>query len=163
MDYKYINQLLDRYWRCETTLKEENILRAFFSQSDIPAELRPYQDLFRYEQTEPEMDVLGNDFDEKMLARIEGDEPVKAKVVTMPHRLRPLFKAAAVVAIILTLGNAMQVPFEHRSSDPISEYDGYDRPEMLKTSSVAMGDSAATDTLHQSIVGREMTQAPIIK
>ena len=31
MDYKYINQLLDRYWKCETSLEEEEILRAFFS------------------------------------------------------------------------------------------------------------------------------------
>ncbi len=23
MDYKYINQLLDRYWKCETSLEEE--------------------------------------------------------------------------------------------------------------------------------------------
>lgn len=26
MDYKYIRQLLDRYWKCETTLEEEEIL-----------------------------------------------------------------------------------------------------------------------------------------
>ena len=38
MDYKYINQLLERYWNCETSLEEEGILRAFFSQKDVPAE-----------------------------------------------------------------------------------------------------------------------------
>ena len=32
MDYKYIEQLLERYWKCETTLEEEEILRMFFSQ-----------------------------------------------------------------------------------------------------------------------------------
>ena len=39
MDYKYINQLLDRYWKAETSLEEEEILRAFFSQDELPAEL----------------------------------------------------------------------------------------------------------------------------
>ena len=34
MDYKYIEQLLERYWEGETTLQEEAILRAFFSQED---------------------------------------------------------------------------------------------------------------------------------
>ena len=32
MDYKYIEQLLERYWQCETTPEEENVLRAFFAQ-----------------------------------------------------------------------------------------------------------------------------------
>ena len=39
MDYKYIEQLLERYWEGETTLQEEAILRAFFSQEDVPAGL----------------------------------------------------------------------------------------------------------------------------
>lgn len=41
MDYKYIEQLLERYWECETSLEEENILRTFFSQDNIPGDL-PY-------------------------------------------------------------------------------------------------------------------------
>ena len=32
MDYKYIEQLLERYWQGETSLQEEAILRSFFSQ-----------------------------------------------------------------------------------------------------------------------------------
>ena len=104
MDYKYINQLLERYWNAETTLEEEEILRAFFSQVDIPAELERYRPLFVYEQTQPKTDVLDEDFDERMLSMIE--EPttkVKARTITMKQRLMPLFKAAAIVAIILTL------------------------------------------------------------
>jgi len=38
MDYKYIEQLLERYWRCETSLQEEEILRLFFSQEEVPAD-----------------------------------------------------------------------------------------------------------------------------
>ena len=109
MDYRYIEQLLERYWRCETTLQEEEILRTFFSQDDIPAGLERYKALFRYEKTEPQTDVLGADFDARMMARIESQRTVKARVIRMPQRLRPLFKAAAVVAILLTLSNAMPV------------------------------------------------------
>ena len=39
MDYKYIEQLLERYWQCETSLEEEQILQAFFRQEDIPVHL----------------------------------------------------------------------------------------------------------------------------
>ena len=111
MDYKYINQLLERYWNGETTLEEEEILRAFFSQKDIPAELLPYQALFAYGQTEKKANVLGDDFDERILSMIEERKPVKARIIPLGQRLKPLFKAAAVVAIFLTLSNAMQVPF----------------------------------------------------
>ena len=39
MDYKYISQLLERYWNAETTLEEEEILKAFFRQDNVPADL----------------------------------------------------------------------------------------------------------------------------
>jgi hypothetical protein len=74
MDYKYIEQLMERYWNAETTLEEEEILRAFFSQEDIPAELSQYAPLFAYEHAEKAVDVLGEDFDEKMLQMI-GEAP----------------------------------------------------------------------------------------
>jgi hypothetical protein len=32
MDYKYIEQLMERYWNAETSMEEESILRSFFSQ-----------------------------------------------------------------------------------------------------------------------------------
>ena len=46
MDYKYIEQLLERYWRCETSLEEEAILKTFFNQTHIPSHLMPYKPLF---------------------------------------------------------------------------------------------------------------------
>ena len=108
MDYKYIEQLLERYWEAETSLQEETILRTFFSQPDIPENLRKYQSLFVCEQQKE--DVLGEDFDARILDQI-GDAPL-AKTVTLKSRLMPLFKAAAIVAIILTLGNAAQAPWD---------------------------------------------------
>ena len=110
MDYKYIEQLLKRYWQCETSVEEEAQLRAFFTQSsDIPAHLLRYKELFAYEQLQQEV-RLGEDFDARVLAEVEVPV-VKAKRLTLTARLMPLFKAAAVVAVVLTLGNAMQHSF----------------------------------------------------
>ena len=94
MDYKYIEQLLERYWQCETTLQEEAILHSFFSQEDVPAELQQYTALFATQQPE---EALGDDFD----ARI---------------------RAAAIVAIILTIGNAAQAPWDRGWDDPKDAY-----------------------------------------
>ncbi len=70
MDYKYIEQLLERYWNCETSLEEEQILRSFFHQKEIPAHLLRYKAMFAYQEIEKERG-LGSDFDAKVLARVE--------------------------------------------------------------------------------------------
>lgn len=143
MDYKYIEQLLERYWNCETTLEEEKILRTFFSQKEIPVRLLPYRDLFCYAKQEKAEEKLGSDFDERMMALVNEPEPVKARVISMRRRLMPLFKAAAVVAIILTLGNAAQVAFKG-DADTANPATTVQKPH--EGPSVAMSDSAKTDT-----------------
>ena len=123
MDYKYIEQLLERYWQGETTLQEEAILRAFFSQDDVPASLMKYKSLFDCGLQE---ETLGDYFYARILDSIGEDEKEpKAKVVTWTSRLMPLFKAAAVVAILLTIGNAAQAPWNYGWDNPQDEYAKY--------------------------------------
>ena len=159
MDYKYINQLLDRYWKGETSLEEEEILRTFFSQDELPAELKPYQALFSYEMGEAKQEALGDDFDRKMMAMIEDEyakEPNRAKVVSLTDRLKPLFKAAAIVAIFLTLGNALQVPFQNNAEDNVGNV-GYTKSG--KGVSVALGDSATVDSMQRTGLDQVSTSA----
>lgn len=157
MDYKYINQLLERYWAGETSLEEEQILRSFFSQPNVPDELKQYRCLFIYEQTEPATDVLGDDFDEQLMSIIERPRPVKARVLTIGQRFAPLFKAAAVVAIILTLSNAAQSSFR---DDDYTNVTSFERP--VQEVSVALNDSARTDTLKQSGLNNMKFETPAI-
>ena len=158
MDSKYIEQLLERYWKCETTLEEEEILRMFFSQKEVPANLLPFRDVFVYENNEKKQQVLGDDFDQKLMEMIDEPAHVKARVVTMAHRLTPLFKAAAVVAIFLTLGNAAQVAFNNEEQ-PATETASAHR--MVKGLSVAMNDSVKTDSTLQKLA--QPTTSTILK
>lgn len=161
MDYKYIEQLLDSYWKGQTSLEEEKILKAFFSQKDIPAKLKMYQPLFVYAQKEVFQDGLGEDFDQKLLSIIGEEAPVKARTITMTQRLMPLFKAAAVVAIILTLSNAMQMSFNSSNND-LNNIDATEQVQQGR--SVAIGDSATQDSMAQSsIVPSESLPKTIIK
>ncbi|WP_297329696.1 hypothetical protein [uncultured Bacteroides sp.] len=109
MDSKYIEQLLERYWQCETSLEEEAQLRAFFSEDNVPEHLLRYKNLFVYQQLQQKVH-LGEDFDARVLAEIEVPV-VKAKRMTLTARFMPLFKAAAVVIVVLSLGNMMQHSF----------------------------------------------------
>lgn len=111
MDYKYIEQLLERYWNCETSLEEEQILRSFFTQKDIPAEMMKYKALFSYENGEIKDDVLGAAFDARMMSLVDEPEPVVARTVTVKSRFMPLFKAAAAVAVFISLGSLSQSLF----------------------------------------------------
>ena len=126
MDYKYIEQLLERYWDCETTNEEESILRTFFSQKDVPARLLKYRSLFEYQKQAVSEAPLGDDFDQKVLAAIYEDiedspKVVKAKVVSFGSYLKPLFKAAAVVAMVLTIGDAAQWSMGYTSQEPSAQ------------------------------------------
>jgi hypothetical protein len=147
MDYKYIEQLLERYFQCETTLKEEEILRSFFTQEDVPVWLTKYQTLFTYEAEKEEL--LDENFDERILTMIEQSEPVKARVVTLTQRLMPLFKAAAIVAIILTLGNAAQAPWDRGWDNPREEYAKFHQQQ--SDSVTIVGPVQAENTLTDSV------------
>ena len=122
MDYKYIEQLLERYWDCETTIEEEQILRAFFHQEDVPSNLIQYKPLFVY-QKEQKSILVGEEFDEKMLGLIE-KPVVKAQKLTIYRRFAPLFKAAAMIAIILTVGVVMKKSVDNNGG-LIYVYDQY--------------------------------------
>ena len=123
MDYKYIEQLLERYWIAETSLEEESILRTFFSQKDIPAEMEHLRPLFTDDAVGQTLD---DDFDARIMQVIGvtteeshvSEHVVKAREVSLTQRLMPLFKAAAVVAIILTLGGALQAPWDSTWNTP---------------------------------------------
>ncbi len=138
MDYKYIEQLLQRYWECQTTLEEEAILRTFFSQKDIPAELLPYASLFQAEEQMKEEAHLGKEFDDRVLQALDLQPTVQARRISWPRRLRPLYKAAAVIAIFLTIGMAVQ--------------HGWHQPnhEVTAASDQQPGDSTAIETVDEA-------------
>lgn len=46
MDYKYIEQLLDKYWKGLTSVEEEKILQVFFKQDDVPDGMNIFKPLF---------------------------------------------------------------------------------------------------------------------
>ena len=130
MDYKYIEQLLERYWECQTTLEEEAILRTFFRQEDVPASLLPYRQLF-LEEDAMANEHLGKDFADRMLQLVrqtgqtqaaEEENPsaglrlaegyvCKAQRLTVMRRLRPFYRVAGLVALLLGIGGAIQQSF----------------------------------------------------
>ncbi|MCD7901089.1 MAG: hypothetical protein LUH22_14825 [Bacteroides sp.] len=129
MDYKYIKEVLDRYWNCQTTVEEEAELRSFFISEDVPASLQPDKDLFLYQSIQKDLKV-SNGFEEKVLAQIELPV-VKIRRVTLFSRFKPLFKAAAMVVVLLTAGSVIEYSLSDKSArvnsdtyeDPAAAYE----------------------------------------
>ena len=48
MELAKIEKLIDKYLEAETTLEEENILKKYFSEKDVPSHLEEYRKLFSY-------------------------------------------------------------------------------------------------------------------
>ena len=100
--------------------------------------------------------MLGEDFDDRMAELVAEQQPVKARTVSLTQRLMPFFRAAAIVAIILTLGNALQVAFVQEAPSTINMAG----VEVQKTdvNSVAYSDTVKIDTMQKAVQA-----APLIK
>ncbi len=54
VDYKHIENLIERFFEGETSNKEENELYSFFSQNDIPEHLKSFIPVFQFFETKIE-------------------------------------------------------------------------------------------------------------
>lgn len=128
-----IRQLLDRYFEGDTTLQEEAQLRRAFQQEDLPADLLPFQPLFRYYEQERKAQ-LDAGFEQRLLEQLEESPPSThtANIRKLPLQRWALRIAAAVV---LALGlfwlyppNAFQQQEQEVASIDWSKYE-VDNPE----------------------------------
>lgn len=109
MDYKDIEELLNKYQAGETSLDEEVQLRLFFTTEEVPPHLQADRDLFLYQCMQQKVKI-GSDFDERILSAI--DVPVvKARNITLISRFIPLLKAVAIVAVVFSFGAVLQYSF----------------------------------------------------
>lgn len=159
MNAQQIEQLLQRYWDCKTTVEEERQLRLFFSGNHIPQHLLRYKDLFMYEKFMQE-DHLGEDFDEHLLNKVE-TPAVKAKSVSIFSRLAPIAKAAAAVTMLLALGNLtehtlLQDHHQMAVNDTIGQQ--ITSPSMALGDDTENGESQTKDSLSRQLKTTEQQE-----
>ena len=90
-----IKKLLEKFYKGETSLAEDDQLREFFANEDIPEELEADKKIFDYYAYMKE-EKLGDDFDEKILNKIT--QPVK-----LEDRRRSLQRIINIAAIIVAV------------------------------------------------------------
>lgn len=150
MDYKYIEQLIDRYFEGETTLEEEQILKKFFAQEELPEHLRKWQALFIAER-DLAAARLDESFHERILA-LTGEYHVKAQPISLHVRLRPLYRVAAFLAFAVVMGTAVEYSTGSRT-EPAQEQVAVQEQDELNVDEttpldIRSAELIPTDTLH---------------
>lgn len=118
-----MEELLKKYWNCETTLEEEKQLRDFFNGDSIPDQLKDTAMLFRYFETTKKKSLSDLAFEGQVMHKI--NPPRQSKLVRMAYNtMRIAAGLAVVIAATWFIRN------EVRESTPQAVVDTYDDPKM---------------------------------
>ena len=166
MNFEYIEQLLNRYWQCDTTLEEEQILRSFFSQPDIPLHLKQYAPLFQY-QHEESLVKLSDNFESRVLTSLEDNTDVSTRKSiwqSLINNVSPLFKAAASIALIITIGNATEHVVQRQAVSQPEMSNTYVRQENI-SARIKVIDETKSATIAQvdSVVAGQQDYQPTLQ
>lgn len=99
MDSDRIEALLNKYWNCETSLEEEQQLREYFKESDIPEQLKEAAGLFRYFEQQKKKSLNDVAFDSHILAKTRpAGKGVMMKIVYNSMRI-----AAGLLVVVMAV------------------------------------------------------------
>jgi len=124
MDSKRINELLSKYWNCETSLEEEAELREHFKTGNIPDEFKETAPLFQYFEENKKKSLNDISFDGQVMEKIHA--PVEqGQIVRLVYNA---MRIAAGLAVVLAA--TWFIRNEIRSTTPQQVVDTYDDPKM---------------------------------
>ena len=129
MDSNRIDDLLEKYWECETSIEEEKELRTYFNKSEYDKKYADVAPLFKYYEREQKIGGLDSFFDQRILAEIENVQPKsKKKEGSIIALFGNIAKVAAVGLILVTAGYFIK---EELSKEEMKPYvsDTFEDPE----------------------------------
>ncbi|HEY0653888.1 MAG TPA: hypothetical protein VGD65_12205 [Chryseosolibacter sp.] len=101
MDSKKIEALLEKYWNCETSLEEEQQLKAYFRGRQIPEQLKETAVLFHYFDDHKKKDLTDSGFDSEVLAKVKS--PKQGKVMKLVYNSMRIAAGIAVLVVAVML------------------------------------------------------------
>lgn len=122
MDSKQIEQLLEKYWNCETSLEEEQQLRNYF-RGKVPQNLQEVAQIFQYFGNQQKKELSSPDFDEAVKRKIRQHRPA-GKMINLS------FVARIAAGLLVVLVATYFVRNEIRKAYPAEVADTYSDPEL---------------------------------
>ncbi len=123
MDFREIDDLLRKYWDCETSLEEEEQLRSYFQQGNIAERHQEAASFFRYLAVNKKKSIGDERFDEKVIRSVgKNKDPRIVQLVYNSMRI-----AAGIAVLVVAV---YFVRKEIRSSDPVAVEDTFNDPQL---------------------------------
>ena len=123
MDSKNMEDLLKKYWACETTLEEEKQLREYFGGNNIPDQWKDTAALFRYFEETKKKSLNDLAFEGQVIHKIHA--PKKSRLVRLVYNT---MRIAAGLAVVLAA--TLFIRNEIRETTPQAVVDTYDDPKL---------------------------------
>ncbi len=123
MDSDKLDALLQRYWNCETTLEEEQLLRDYFSRQPVQDKYQEAAALFQYLEKQRSQQ-LKPVFDSNLKVRLRQPQGATGRIRFLVFNA---MRIAAGVAVLLAA--VYLVRQEIRHENPVAMEDTYTDPE----------------------------------
>jgi len=129
MDSKKLNELLEKYWACESSLEDEQQLHEYFRTNAVPEHLKETAALFHYFDENKKKSVDDLAFDEEVLAIVKSgksaEAPKNGKMVRLVYNSMRIAAGVAVVMVATWF-----IRTEIRKTTPQAMVDTYDDPKL---------------------------------
>jgi hypothetical protein len=123
MDSKNMEDLLKKYWACETTLEEEKQLREYFGGNNLPDQWKDTAALFQYFEETKKKSLNDLAFESQVIHNIRA--PKKGRLVRLAYNT---MRIAAGLAVVLAA--TWFIRNEIREATPQAVVDTYDDPKL---------------------------------
>lgn len=123
MDFNNMEELLKKYWNCETTLEEEKQLREFFGGNNIPDQWKDTAALFQYFEETKKKSLNDLAFEGQVMRKVNG--PKQGMLVKLVYNA---MRIAAGLAVVIAA--TWFIRKEVRETAPQAVVDTYDDPKM---------------------------------
>jgi hypothetical protein len=121
MDSNRIEELLNKYWECETSLEEEQQLKEYFRGGNIPEHMKETAALFRYFEEHKKKSLNDSSFDGRVMSNVNP----KGKMVKLFYNSMRIAAGVSVLVVATWF-----VRKEIRESTPQAVVDTYDDPKL---------------------------------
>jgi hypothetical protein len=121
MDSKQIELLLEKYWKCETSLEEEKVLREYFKQPVVADALKESAILFRYLEQQRQRTLSDVSFEGALKKRMQPTETKMRSLVLNTLRI------AAGISVVVA--SVWLVRTQWQTSEATEITDTYDDPK----------------------------------